>query len=52
MCGEFWIYTAEERAQIGKTVAINSINSTIKFYKINPERPPHPSSSVFDLKLK
>ena len=51
--GEYQIYTAEERAQIGKRVAIYSINSTIKYYnKINPERPPLLSCSVFDLKLK
>ena len=50
--GEYRIYTAEKRAQIGKRVAIYGINSTIKYYKINPERPPLPSSSVFDLKLK
>ena len=51
--GEYRVYTAEERAQIGKRAAIYGINSTIKYYKkINPERPPLPSSSVFDLKLK
>ena len=50
--GEYRIYTAKERAEIGKRVAIYGINSTIRYYKkINPERP-FPLSSVFDLKMK
>ena len=50
--GEYRIYTAKGRAEIGKRAAIYGINSTIKYYKkINPEKP-LPSSSVFDLKLK
>ena len=46
LCGEYRIYTAKERAEIGKTATIYGINSMIKYYKkINPERP-LPSSSV------
>ena len=49
--GEYQIYTAKERVGIGKRVAIYGINSMIRYYKINPERP-LPLSSVFDFKLK
>ena len=32
--GEYQIYTAKERAEIGKRAAIYGINSTIRYYKI------------------
>ena len=49
--GEYLAYTAKERAEIGKRVALYGINLTIKYYKINPQRP-LPSSSAFDMKVK
>ena len=50
--GEYKVYTAKERAEIGKRAAVYGITSTIRYYrKINPQRP-LPSSSVFDMKVK
>ena len=50
--GEYRIYTAKERAEIGNRAAVYGINSTIRYYKkINPQRL-LPSSSVFDFKVK
>ena len=49
---EYKVYTAKERAEIGKRAAVYGITSTIRYYrKINPQRP-LPSSSVFDMKVK
>ena len=51
-CGEYKVYTAKERAEIGKRAAVYGITSTIRYYrKINPQRP-LPSSSMFDMKVK
>ena len=51
--GEYQVYTATERAEIGKRAAVYGITSTIRYYRKNsPQRTPLPSSSVFDMKVK
>ena len=51
--GEYQVYTAKERAEIGKRAVVYGITSTIRYYRKNsPQRLPLPSSSVFDMKVK
>ena len=51
--GEYQVYTAKERVEIGKRAAVYGITSTIRYYRKNsPQRPPLPLSSVFNMKVK
>ena len=51
--GEYQVYTAKVRAEIGKRTAVYGITSTIRYYRKNsPQRSLLPSSSVFDMKVK